>query len=164
MRKANGRIFLLSVAIALPLCALLPAPAAVETGSPGAPLSEQEEQTELDLPVDATVRLSVDPLFPSSLVDRVMEPCTVTVRGSNITSVDIMAVPVDAPYGGFAVATPRLVGHAAANKRSTAFLLRWSAVEPDRYLKLFAVVHKKNGSLARSKTLDVCMSGPRYHP
>jgi hypothetical protein len=107
------------------------------------------QPTELDLPVDESIKVTVEPVQVSNLVDRVMETATVSVKCPTALSAQVFVVPVDAPYGGRALEKPRLIG---------------SDNKPADGLKVFAVVRKSAApnTPVRSRTVDFAMGGARY--
>jgi hypothetical protein len=115
----------------------------------------QAEPTELDLPVDQTIKIKVDPVQISNVVDRVNEPSTVTVSSAGMLNAQLFLVPVDSPYGGRSLGKPRLIG--TVNRAGDQLAIRWTSKEPTPYVKLFAVVHKKDapGTSVRSRTIDL---------
>jgi len=117
--------------------------------------AQAAEPTELDLPVDQTIKIKVAPVQISSVVDHVNEPSTVTVSSAGLLNAQLFLVPVDSPYGGHALGKPRLIG--TDNRAGDQLTVRWTSKEPVRYVKLFAVVHKKDapGTAVRSRTIDI---------
>lgn len=119
--------------------------------------------TELDFPLDEKIKVKVEPFIPGSLVDRIVEPTTVQVECLGAAEINLFVVAVDSPYGGKALEKPRLIGKDA--KPSDGFKIHWNNKEPDPYVKIFAVVRKKNGPKRfRSHTLDFAMAGARFEP
>jgi hypothetical protein len=118
--------------------------------------------TELDYPVDEKIKVKVDPFTSSPVVDRISEPCTVTVEGPNILDVEVFVVPVDGPYGGHAIDRPRSIGKDL--NPAKGFTVKWTGKEQSQYVKVFAVVHRRVGipRTVRSLTLDFGMAGARY--
>jgi hypothetical protein len=123
--------------------------------------SENRHQpTELDLPVDEKIKVKVEPFVPGSVVDRLVEPSTVTVECPGAQEVDLYVVPVDAPYGGKAVDRPRRIGR--DDKPANGLKVDWATKEYHPYVKVFVVVRKKGFGMRRSRTLDFGMSGARF--
>lgn len=120
--------------------------------------------SEINLPVDDSVKVTVEPLFVSNLVDRVLEPSTVTVCCPEALSVQLFIMPVDSPYGGVALRRPKLI--ASDNRPSDKYTLRWTGKEQTAYVKLFAVVRKQRTpyTFVRSRTIDLALGGMRYTP
>ena len=120
--------------------------------------------TELDLLQDPTVKVEVEPVVASSVVDRVIEPGTVIVRCPDALTAEVFLVPVDAPYGGKPLDIPRSIGK--GTKTANVFKIRWTSKEPDQYVKLFAVVRRKSSPerRVRSHTIDLAIGGSRYVP
>jgi hypothetical protein len=118
--------------------------------------------TELDYPVDEKIKVKVDPFTASPVVDRISEPCTVTVEGQNILDVEVFVVPVDGPYGGHAIDRPRSIGKDL--NPAKGFTVKWTGKEQSQYVKVFAVVHKRVGipRQVRSPSLDFGMDGARF--
>lgn len=117
--------------------------------------------TELDLRVDERVHVHVEPYVPGPVVDRITEPAAVTVEVPDCTRVEVFVVPVDAPYGGKAIDKPRMIGK--DDKPADGFKVMWSGKEKTPYVKVFAVITKRNGVQRRfrSHTLDFGMGGAR---
>ncbi len=119
--------------------------------------------TELDFTVDEKIKVKVEPFVSGSLVDRIVEPTTVSVVYPGAAEIDLFVVAVDSPYGGKALEKPRLIGKDA--KPGDGFKIQWNNKEPDPYVKIFAVVKKKSGDKRfRSRTLDFGMAGARFEP
>jgi hypothetical protein len=132
--------------------------------SAGAAVAQVGEADALELPVDESIKISVDPVEISNVVDRVMGPAVVTVKCPQATDVRLFLVPVNAPYGGRTLDKPRLIG--SDSKPSDGLTVRWNSKESHQYVKLFAVVHKKNAPQVevRSRTVDFAVGGSRYVP
>jgi hypothetical protein len=120
--------------------------------------------SEFDLQMDDAVKLRVEPVQVSNLVDRLLEPSTITVKCREALSVQIFVMPVDAPYGGVPLGRPKLV--ASDNHPGSAYAFRWDSKEPNPYIKIFAVVRRQRDPYAfvRSRALDFAVGGMRYAP
>jgi hypothetical protein len=113
---------------------------------------------ELTLPIDDTLKVTVVPVIRTNVVDRVVEPCTVQVKAAGAAQVQVFVVPVDSPYGGRAVDSPRSIGTDA--NPADGFSVRWTGTESAKYMKVFAVA-QKGGRSVRSATVDVGIGGKR---
>jgi hypothetical protein len=113
---------------------------------------------ELTLPIDETLKVTVAPVIRTNVVDRVIEPCTVQVKAPGAAQVQVFVVPVDSPYGGRAVDSPRPIGTDA--NPADGFSVRWTGTESAKYMKVFAVAQKAGRSV-RSATVDVGIGGKR---
>lgn len=116
-----------------------------------------EEQPYLDL--DETIKVRVEPIVRSAVVDRVVEPTTIYVKAPGSTKVEVYLEPVDAPFCGKSVGQPRLIGKSIDGRRG--FPVNWGAVEKHKYVKLYALVYKSDGQ-KRSRSIDLCMGGLRF--
>lgn len=114
------------------------------------------------LELDENIKLKVEPLVHSAVVDRVMDPATtVYVSAPGFSFVEVFIEPVDSPFCGKSLAEPRLLGSSKDSRRS--FPITWNSAENYRYVKLYAVAHKSGGSgNSRSRSLDLSMAGTRY--
>lgn len=117
--------------------------------------------TELDLPVDESIKVKVDPIVSGPVVERVVSPTAVMVGTKNTTEVEVFVVPVDAPYGGRALEKPHSVGK--DDRAVDGFKVMWTQKETAPYVKVFAVVTRKTGfpHHVRSRTFDFGMGGTR---
>jgi hypothetical protein len=124
-----------------------------------------KQPTELDLPVDDSIKVSISPVQVSHVVDHVVEPCIITVRCPEALSAQVFMVPVDAPYGGRGTDKPHLIG-TDNNPKNNGFKVRWASKETSRYVKIFAVVRKRSAPLqeVRSLTVDIGIAGSRFDP
>jgi hypothetical protein len=113
---------------------------------------------ELTLPIDESVKVTVVPVIRTNIVDRVVEPCSVQVKAAGAAQVQVFVVPVDSPYGGRAVDSPRPIGTDA--NPADGFSVRWTGTESAKYMKVFAVA-QKGGRSVRSATIDVGIGGKR---
>ena len=122
----------------------------------------QPPPAELQIPVDDSIKLTIDPVQVSSVVDRVNEPCTVTIKSPGLLNAQLYLIGTDAPYGGLLIGDPRLIGE--DNHAGDKLSVRWSSKETNQYVKLFAIVHKKNApdKAVRSRTLDVGIGPARF--
>lgn len=118
--------------------------------------------TELDYPIDDRIKVKVEPFVPGTVVDRLLEPSLVTIVNASGSEVELFVVPVDAPYGGKALDRPHSIGK--DEKPADGWKLHWNGKEHQPYIKLFAVVHRRNGGHARSRTYDFGVAGTRYEP
>lgn len=140
----------------------------VTPGSSPAVNQPQEGESEKEpaaqaIPEDDSVKIKIDPVLVGNLVDRVIEPATITVIAPGALSAEVYLLPVDAPYGGKPTGKARLIGKDLTP--ANGFTVRWSQAEPDQYVKIFAVVHKKDAAgPVRSHTLDIGLSGRRLRP
>ena len=139
-------------------------PPAEESPENPSPKPKAPKPTELDLLQDPTVKVELDPVVASSLVDRVVEATTVTVHCPDAMTAEVFIVPVDAPYGGKPLDIPRSVGKGV--RSANLFKVQWASKEPDQYVKLFAVVRRKSSPerRVRSHTIDLAIGGTRFEP
>jgi hypothetical protein len=160
----SRKILLNVIAAAACFCA----PAWAQSGDSGdtrtAPPTEEAVEmppTELDLPIDESIKMKVEPFVSSPVVDRLIEPTTIVVGSPNTSEVEIFVVPVDAPYGGKALEKPHSVGK--DDRPADGFRLIWTSKESAPYVKVFAVVTHKTGIQRRyrSHTMDFGMGGSR---
>jgi hypothetical protein len=158
----SRKAFLVVIAAA----ALFGAPVCAQSdGDPKAGDSQDAVEmppTELDLPIDESIKMKVQPFISGPVVDRLIEPTTIIVGSPNTSDVEIFVVPVDAPYGGKALEKPRSVGR--DEKPADGFKIIWATKESAPYVKVFAVVTHKVGIQRRyrSHTMDFGMGGNRF--
>lgn len=111
--------------------------------------------------IDENIRVRVEPVVIGQLIDRVTEPATIFVDCTNIKTASVYMEPVDAPYGGKALAEPKLIGTSTDAKHG--FPIAWKSVEPYPYVKLFAICaqNNKDGGTRRSHAIDIGLAGQR---
>jgi hypothetical protein len=113
------------------------------------------------LVLDENIKVKVDPIERSPVVDRVTERTTITVKAPGSVRVEIFLEPVDSPFCGRSLGEPRLIGRSTDGRRN--FPVIWSKVEPHRYVKVYAKAYKPDGiSFGRSRSVDLAMAGSRF--
>lgn len=120
--------------------------------------SKSEDQQYLDL--DESIKIRVEPIIRSAVVDRVVEKSTVYVRAPGSSRVEIYVEPVDSPFCGKSIGEPRKIGQSTDGRRN--FPIVWSDTETNRYVKVYAKAHKPDGQTGRSRSIDLCMGGMRF--
>jgi hypothetical protein len=85
------------------------------------------------------VSIRVEPIIPTDLGDRVVEPATVYVDAPGATSLEVYLQPVDAPFYGNPIGEPQLIG--IDNDPSGSFSMKWNADDPYLYVELYAVAY-----------------------
>ena len=130
----------------------------------GSGIDAPEESGSRAIPEDKSVKLSIEPLLVGNLIDRVMEPATITVHAPGALRVEVYLLPVDSPYGGKPTGKARLIGQDLTP--ANGFKIKWAKPTSDPYVKIFAVVHKKSApeSTIRSHTIDVGLGGQLLIP
>ena len=112
------------------------------------------------LELDETIKLRIEPLLRSAVVDRVVEGTTIYVKAPGSVRVEVYVEPVDSPYCGKSVGEARLIGQSSDARRN--FPVNWGAVENHRYVKIYALAYKRDGvSHGRSRSVDLSMGGSR---
>lgn len=112
------------------------------------------------LELDETIKVRVEPVMRSAVVDRVVENSTIYVKAPGSVRVEIYLEPVDAPFCGKPIAEARMIGQSKDIRRN--FPVNWNAVESHRYVKLYALAYKRDGvSYGRSRSIDLSMGGLR---
>lgn len=163
------------------LCAVAPVAAQAPTVPPAAKSAEQQASKDNALPkpdlfdftdkaktkteedrqyydLDENIKLRVEPVVRSAVVDRVLEPSTIYVKAPGSSRIEIYLEPVDAPFCGKSVGQARLIGQSKDSRRN--FPVNWQAVEKHRYVKLYALAYRADGQ-KRSRSIDLCMGGLR---
>lgn len=118
----------------------------------------EAEDTGPQFEVDDRIKIKIAPLVIGPVIDRVTESATVTVRAPGASKVEVYVEPVDAPYGGRTTGEPRLLGR-STNMR--CFCVNWSAPEPDKYVRVYAIAYRSQAQPTRSRGTDLGMGGKR---
>lgn len=124
-----------------------------------APAGRSESGQENYLDLDERIKVSVDPVVHSAVVDRVMEPGTVYVKAPACRRVEVYLEPVDSPYCGKSLADPKLIGFSTDAAHN--FPVSWNSPETNRYVKIYAIAYRRDGQVARSRSLDISLAGSR---
>lgn len=124
-----------------------------------AKIKEEEQKQYFDL--DENIKVRVEPIVRSAVVDRVLEPSTIYVKAPGSSRVEVYLEPVDAPFCGKSVGQARLIGKSNDYRRN--FPVCWEAVEKHKYVKLYALAYKADGQ-KRSRSIDLSMGGLRLQP
>ena len=115
------------------------------------------------LDLDESIKVQVDPVERSPVVDRVIERSTIYVKAPGSVRVEIYLEPVDSPFCGKSLGEPRLLGKSSDGRRN--FPVVWSNVEEHRYVKVYAKVYKRGlSTFGRSRSVDLAMCGQRFQP
>jgi len=122
--------------------------------------SETKPQTNSSAPqrylkIDESIKLRIDPLARSAVVDRVFEDATIFCNAPAAYKVQIFIEPVDGPFAGKSAGHERLIG--TSSDRIHAFPVNWTGAESSRYVKIWAMAYRKN-SVAPFRSSSVCVS------
>lgn len=118
----------------------------------------EAEDTGPQFEVDDRIKIKIAPIVIGPVIDRVTESATVTVRAPGASKVEVYLEPVDAPYGGRTTGEPRLLGR-STNMR--CFCVNWSAPEPAKYVRVYAIAYRSQAQPTRSRGTDLGMGGKR---
>lgn len=112
--------------------------------------------------LDERIKVRVEPVVRSTVVDRVIEPARISVKAPGFSRVEFFLEPVDAPFGGKSLGEPKLIGQ-SNNYREFTYL--WSSPVPHEYVKIFVLAYKNDGtSMGRSRAIDLGIGGNKLKP
>jgi hypothetical protein len=115
------------------------------------------------LVLDESIKVQVEPIERSAVIDRVAERSTIYVKAPGSVRVEVYLEPVDSPYCGRTLVQPRLLGQSSDVRHN--FPIVWATAEPYRYVKVYARAYKADGvTFARSRSVDLSMFGQRFSP
>ena len=125
----------------------------------GGAASKTEPQPYVE--TDEKIKLRVEPIIRSAVVDRVVErSTTIYVNAPGSVRVEVYLEPVDSPYCGKSLAEPKLIGQSRDGMHG--FPVAWNNPEPYKYVKIYAMAFKRDGQTSsRSRSVDLSLGGAR---